>query len=201
MLAITFAVVVAFGSGHAAADHLGHTGEVRILQVKAKFSEGNRLPENMVNKRWALEPASTTIRWYHDPDNTSDAYEALFQTAINNWTSQISQLKWEETEVESNADLFVRFKNKCSLGSAFFLPLIWDEGGWHSDVVRHANYWQKAEICFPTGKFGGESDTFKIAVLAHEIGHAYGLPESYKDSSWSGTGSTIQWSRLWTVET
>ncbi len=82
----------AFGLGHALADHFGHLGEYSDAQVRARFSDGNTLPENLTNDRWVLQPASTTIRWYHDPNHTSSAYEILFETAINNWTSQISQL-------------------------------------------------------------------------------------------------------------
>ena len=46
----------AFGIGHVLADHLEHLGEADYAQVKARFSDGDKMPENQVSSSREKEP-------------------------------------------------------------------------------------------------------------------------------------------------
>ncbi len=189
ILLVAFAVVAAvFGSytaGVVFARHYLHIGMDSRLQRTPVQTGGNALPENHVNVKWALHDQGEAVTWHAEP-----AVRDLFVEALANWTNAIPQLRWREVESSADADVYVYSLNICrSPGAAGFFEVM-DfvppgpsvPSGWHTDNARSANYWKKAGLCLRSIHPQNRADDYLLSVMAHEIGHAYGLHEAYIDN-------------------
>ena len=185
-----FAVVAAvFGSytaGVVFARHYVHLGMNPIFQKTPAQTGGNTLPENYVNVKWALHSGTEAeVTWHSEPE-----VRDLFVAALTNWTNTIPELRWREVSSSADADVNV-FTGSCGVGALGyfevrdFVPTNPSEpSGWHTDDERSANYWKSADICSrPSSDLPqNRTDDYALSIVAHEIGHAYGLHEAYIDN-------------------
>ena len=189
ILLVAFAVVAAvFGSytaGVVFARHYLHIGMDSRLQRTPVQTGGSALPENHVNVKWALHGQGEAVTWSAEP-----AVRDLFVQALANWTNAIPQLQWREVGRSADPDVWVFTIDICdTVGVAGYFrvrefnPTYPSEpSGWHTDNDRSANYWEKAFLCFRSIDPQNRADDYLLSVMAHEIGHAYGLHEAFIDN-------------------
>lgn len=172
--------------GTVLAEHLDYP--YTAMELKRQREPDNTLPENYISSVWARGGTGDTNLWF------SGIRPDLVRTAVSNWTGttttprpgetpqpSVSQLKWTEADHPYYAN--VQFRNDYC--AEHFLSLIeypgpMNDSGWFTDAVRGANYWDEAMICV---NFDAEweTDAALAAVIAHELGHLYGLNERVDD--------------------
>ncbi len=161
-LLIALATVLFF-AGSAAAHHFDYRAEDSNLQSTAQFGV-----ENHNFRWWAL--SNSNLRWYAPTSIRSDV-----DSAVSNWESVIPDLDWfGSTSSASTADLEFEYKSCAGGGAGRFTV-----DTWYDDSTRDANYWTDARICVSNTTSYGTNG--RLAVIAHEMGHAYGLHEQYLD--------------------
>ena len=132
--------------------------------------------ENWIMYDWAV--GNTGIVW-----NAPSAIENDVAESLGNWEGAFEELGW----ATSTSDVNVTFVHQdCGRRRAgWFGPTDWRR-------VGDANYLDKATICISsTMQF---SDTAghngRVAVIAHEMGHVYGLEERYRHGRGCNPGET-----------
>lgn len=123
------------------------------------------------------------VYWWGDP-SAGDSFVVAARTAINNWKAAIPQLTWSECIVsEACADVKFRIGQCVSSGAAGCV-MTWPEpSSYLPDHYRLASYWHKHTIYLDSDYYPLMVDSTKRGLLAHEIGHLYGLDERYNHSS------------------
>lgn len=151
--------------------------------------------DTYVEDNGAIATGSETIGWaVHEGDHigkTSITYKfentvsefdrTIFNAAMSLWENYTDA---ELTEVQSfNADVFVRSSTLDDGTMAYAAPITYTSYNDHS----HATLWRVVLNSTYSG-------SFPIPVLAHEIGHVFGLADVYESYNWNkimfGTRST-----------
>ena len=97
-------------------------------------------------------------------------------SAIGDWTTEIPELTW----IERPSDYDIDIKLGGCPGSPSFLGCV-TAYSFSSDFRADANYQSDAEVWIQDRSDWGVSG--RQAVIAHELGHLYGLHEGYNDSA------------------
>ncbi len=136
-------------------------------------------PENYVFLFWGY--GSGMLSWRADADVRTNAREA-----IANWTTAVPQLTWRELqagEPDSNADVLFKVQaiHPACLPSAVACTAF---TSWFPDSIRRGNYWDEALVTFNVN-YNWRQRHLR-GIVAHEIGHLYGLHERYPDNPPTG---------------
>ena len=96
----------------------------------------------------------------------------------------IPELEWREVQANKARNVTFFQADKCGRqdDTAAYFHVDADLG-WYADGLRQANYWREATVCVKSQTGANVSAGFKEGVIAHEIGHTYGLGEAYIDNN------------------
>ena len=177
-LSALVAIVVGLIAATALANHSG-----AFLAGDSGFqygpSEGDRsgLPELYTPETWTLSNSTSTVLYWHA---TSTELINYTTTATNNWMNAVPELSFSRTIQKSAADFSLVY-SVCDFNSRGTVNFKDNDGGvWEDDTTRGARYWKTIEICINNTSLYSPADSV-VAVIAHELGHLYGLHEQYND--------------------
>ena len=167
--------LIAYATGVVFANHNTYTAESDRRQ--RPNAAGNLFPELHASERWVLMDEDTPLTWKADT-----RLRSLVVKVLGTWTTSIPELEWQEVAANAEADVTIFRASACGRYPTTIGHFRVDIGhGWHADRLRRANYWREADICIKDIPAAERTTRFLEAVLAHEIGHAYGLGEVYID--------------------
>ena len=165
-LVVALVVIAAIAVGVILADHLEYAVEHPESEIDSLYGY-----ENWVMYNWAVE--NEDVVWEADADIENDVAEA-----ISHWKGAFGELGWATTTNAS--DVNVKFENDPRCGTVGKLKVQKDASSWLS--VGDANYLNKVTICVDSTRqfVNTSSHNGRVATIAHEIGHVYGLEDRYR---------------------
>lgn len=150
-------------TGTARADHFSYIAAERNKQQAEPGTE------NWENVWWHFNEATY---WSADANVDSDA-----TAVVNAWAAAIAPLRWNKVPGSSTSDYL--FREDASVCGG--VPGCHRVTLWYAWPPYDANFIQRGEIIIdPTFTYAPTAG--RKGLLAHEVGHVYGLHERYLDS-------------------
>ena len=176
LIALAAIAILAYTTGMAFANHADYIAKDTERQT---LQPGRAIyPETFAHEGWALREEDTPITWRADA-----AIRPLVVKVLAQWTSTIPELEWREVQANKARNVTFFQADKCGRqdDTAGYFHVDADLG-WYADDLRQANYWREATVCVKSQTGANVSARFKEGIIAHEIGHTYGLGEAYIDN-------------------